>query len=183
MKRYLRLGLVLVFVIAAVAANLVWNRDVPRETVVLSEFVNLGADPGAGGIVKLDFLVSNAARAARRETRLAHIHPDLLTAQAEAAGITTQTLTRQIIAPDIKDPFDVTGVQPPITNGQTPRSIGPWRTRVLQGNEEEMDESAAGDIWVIYFTDAAWFYAPLTTDADRTTFVAAHPELAELVSP
>ena len=169
MKHYLRWALVGALALAGLVVNLAHAPTQPRAGAVLSDFVNLGADPGAGGILRLDFLVSNAARAARREARLAHIHPDLLAAHAGQAGLTPEEMRARVIDPDRTDPFDITGLVPPDREALREVQASAWRALVLPGPKA----------WLLYFTQDEWFYAPLGTAAHEGALAQAHPELVQ----
>jgi hypothetical protein len=170
-------GLVSGVALAALAVNFVQDRSPARAQAVLSDFVNLGADPGAGGIFRLDFLVSNAARAARREERLDHVHPMLLDAHAQGAGLTPEEMRRRINDPNVIDPFDITGLTPPDPGALQIIEAGNWNAMLLPGNAPGQAAE-----WLLYFNDNEWFYAPLATDADRAALSIAHPGLGALAS-
>lgn len=170
MKRILRWALVAGLALAGLVVNLSYAPTQSRGEAVLSDFVNLGADPGAGGILRLDFLVSNAARAARREKRLDHVHPALLAAHAAGAGLSPDEMRARVIDPTVTDPFDITGLAPPARDELEEVKAGGWRVLILPGPEA----------WLLYYTQEAWFYAPRGTRADLEALAKAHPELAAL---
>ncbi|MEM9498881.1 MAG: hypothetical protein AAGA28_13240 [Pseudomonadota bacterium] len=175
---------------AAIAANIpraLIHGTTPeaRRSDVFSAFVTLSAEPGSEAIPFLTTWAEVTGQTARlHRQRLAHVHPALLTRYAEAAGLRPEALRTVLEDPDEVTPFDLSGAVFPVPAFDFDGVSGPWAWGVAQLAEDPRAPVLAGlawcGIWIVFWTDADWYYAPIGT-ADLTgLLVDAVPELSEV---
>lgn len=183
-------GLALV-VALAVAVSLKERRAAAQDgrgAEVISAFINLSAAPDSRG---LDFLARERIQRTNRSARLAHVHPDVLRAYAEALGMEDHGLRLQIADPAQTGPFDYTGVvfDPParFLTG----TAGPWSwARITESADFRasggLEPAACGQqtpcrAWLLYWDEMTWYYAPIGTQTWETALSESVPDLADVL--
>lgn len=185
--RYYLLGLLAV---AGLAANLpetwlIGQSGEARRSEVISEFLNLSADPGAGGMagVRMDWLVQSRQLRARRQDRLEHVPGALLAGYAERMGMTEAALRAVLTDPEQADPFEISGRDFGHVDDIAYGAAGPWRWGLVRAEEEDevtepgLEMGGCG-IWLVFWNEAAWFYAPVGSAELNAPLAEAVPELA-----
>ncbi|WP_422028602.1 hypothetical protein [Roseovarius sp.] len=201
MKRLLRTYryyLLALLVAAGLAANLpqawlIGQDEEARRSEVISDFLNLSVDPGAGGFsgVRMDWLVQARQLRERREERLAHVPGALLAGYAAETGLTEAELRAVLTNPEQADPFEISGHDFGHVEDIAHGAEGPWRWGLVVAEAEAEAEAESEDEarepapelagcgkWLVFWDDAAWFYAPVGSRELNGLLAAAVPELA-----
>lgn len=191
--RYYLLALVAV---AGLAANLpqtwlIGQSGEARRSEVISEFLNLSVDPGAGGMagVRMDWLVQSRQLRERREERLEHVPPGLLSAYAASMEMTEAALRAVLTDAARADPFEISGAEFGHVDDIEHGAKGPWHWALVRSEaEDEVTEPGPGlglglamggcGIWLVFWTEAEWFYAPVGSGELNAPLAEAVPELA-----
>ncbi|WP_300894459.1 hypothetical protein [Roseovarius sp.] len=185
--RYYLLGLL---VAAGLAANLpqawlIGQDEAARRSEVISDFLNLSVDPGAGGLsgVRMDWLVQARQLRERREERLAHVPGALLAEYASETGLTEAELRAVLTDPDRADPFEISGHDFGHVEDIEHGAEGPWRWGLVVAERE--DEVAKPGValggcgmWLLFWDEGTWFYAPVGSGELNGLLAEAVPELA-----
>ena len=153
---------------------------VDRQSHVISAFINATVDPGTGGIVKTDWLVSNRQLRDVRVERLAHIHPKVLAAFAAARGETEEAFRTLLIDPQADDPFEQAGLTFNITKPFSKGAVEGWDWALLPESQGPTSGDRLCGVWLLFWTGSDWFYAPAGTPELQAQVVAALPEFAGL---
>lgn len=181
-------GLALVIALAF-AVSLKARRDTPdqaRFSQVISEFITLSAAPDPRG---LDFLSRDRVQRSNRAERLAHVQPAVLSAFAASLNVTEPTLRAQILDPQQTNAFDYTGIIFDSPDDLVQGQSGAWTWAIL----EERAEIQAGEtvelvecgtetscrVWLLYWDEDMWYYAPSGSEIFNRALLAAVPDLAE----
>ncbi|MEQ8291714.1 MAG: hypothetical protein RIA08_05850 [Roseovarius sp.] len=185
--RYYLLGLLGA---AGLAANLpqgwlIGQSEEARRSEVISDFLNLSVDPGAGGLsgVRMDWLVQTRQLRERREARLAHVPGALLAGYAAEMGLTEAELRAVLTDPERHDPFEISGHDFGHVEDIAHGTKGPWRWGlVVAEREDEVAEpgpalSGCG-MWLLFWDEGAWFYAPVGSRELNGLLEDAVPALA-----
>lgn len=176
--------------VAALAVNLPsgWldgQDEAARRSEVISEFLNLSVDPGAGGMagVRMDWLVQSRQLRERREARLAHVPEPLLEGYAARMGMTDAAFRAVLIDPDRANAFEISGHDFGHVDDIEYGAAGPWRWGlVVAEREDEVDEPgpemAGCGMWLVFWNDSDWFYAPVGSRELNAVLGEAVPALA-----
>ncbi|MEQ8897432.1 MAG: hypothetical protein RID23_10080 [Roseovarius sp.] len=191
LRRY-RFYLLGLLVVAGLAANLPrsWltgQDEAARRSEVISDFLNLSVDPGAGGLsgVRMDWLVQSRQLRDRREARLAHVPEAVLVGYAGRMGMTQAALRAVLTDPEQADPFEITGHDFGHVKDIAHGTEGRWRWGLVTAEREDEvtgpgpgPEMAGCGMWLVFWDDSAWFYAPVGSRELNAVLEEAVPDLA-----
>ncbi|MEL7013356.1 MAG: hypothetical protein AAFO72_08750 [Pseudomonadota bacterium] len=163
-------------------------QDETRFSQVISEFINLSAAPDPRG---LDFLSRDRVQRTNRAERLAHIQPSVLEALAASMDADEASLRAQITDPLQTNAFDYTGLVFDSPDDLEQGQAGPWSWAILEeraaiqaGETVELvdcGQDAPCRIWLLYWDETMWFYAPAGAQAFNDALLEAVPDLAGVV--
>lgn len=190
MKR-VTLLVIVAFCGAAIAANVprsVIHGKTPdeRRSEVFSAFVTLSAEPGTDAIPFMNDWADLTGQTKRMQLkRLEHIPPRLLAFYADQAGLTVAEMTASLSQPDAFNPFDTSGgvFDTPAFDltGETQR----WHWGVSEQSElrpaPDDANAALCRIWLVFWNDETWFFAPVGTVALNAALSDAVPDLAAVM--
>lgn len=189
LRKY-RYYLLALLVAAGLAANLPreWlfgQGEAERRSEVISAFLNLSVDPGAGGLsgVRMDWLVQARQLRERREARLAHVPEAVLAGYAEGLGRTEAEVRAVLTDPEQADPFEITGHDFGHVEDIAHGTQGPWRWGLVTAEREDEVEApgqamAGCGMWLVFWDEADWFYAPVGSGELNAVLEEAVPGLA-----
>ncbi|MGR3382289.1 hypothetical protein [Roseovarius indicus] len=175
---------------AGLAANLpeswlIGQSGEARRSEVISEFLNLSVDPGAGGMagVRMDWLVQSRQLRERREERLEHVPPALLAAYAARMEMTEPALREVLTDAERADPFELSGFEFGHVDDIDYGAADPWHWGLVRSEAEDevtepgLEMGGCG-IWLVFWTETEWFYAPVGSAELNDPLAEAVPELA-----
>ena len=155
-----------------------------RRKEVISAFINATADPGKGGIYRTDWLVTNRQLRQVRQKRLAHVHPAVLAAFAKSLGIATDEFREILIDAARPDPFELAGTAFNVTEIFDRGESDTW-SWVLMPEWIDMSQSEPAQrgecgVWLVFWTDKDWYYAPVGSPEFDAPLLSALPEFSSL---
>ena len=153
---------------------------------MISDFLNLSVDPGAGGLsgVRMDWLVQTRQLRERREARLAHVPGALLAGYAAEMGLTEAGAAGGADRSRAgHDPFEISGHDFGHVEDIEHGAEGPWRWGlVVAEREDEVAEPGVAlggcGMWLLFWDESTWFYAPVGSGELNGLLAEAVPELA-----
>lgn len=172
---------------AAVATNLPasWFAEVTpvdRRAEVFSAFANLSAAPGEGAFDFLGTVADLSGQEARvRRERRAHVLPGLLEAYAGRIDMPADWLRDAVLDPDYAHPFDISAFDVTGPEFGAHGAEGRWRWGLAASGAQDLSpgEAPVGWCarWLVVWDEAAWFYAPVGTEALDDMLAGAAPAL------